>query len=129
MGKTIVISSHILAELSEMCSRMCIIEQGQLAFEGTRSELNMRLMHLSTIVVQTPQDQLELAERVLREAPFTEQVERDRDVLHLKVADWFQSPQDIPTYLMNKQCQLLRFEQANPSLEDAFMHWTEGRLQ
>ena len=28
MGKTIVISSHILAELSEMCSRMCIIEQG-----------------------------------------------------------------------------------------------------
>ena len=42
MGKTILISSHILTELSELCNRIAIIEKGQLIFEGPRNALNKR---------------------------------------------------------------------------------------
>ncbi len=129
MGKTIILSSHILAELSEVCSRLGIIEQGQLAFEGTRAELNTRLVHLSTIAIETVSDDTELALRSLRDAPFTESVEREGEVLRLKVVDGFDAIHEIPTFLLQKQCRLLRFEQDNPSLEDAFMHLTQGKLQ
>lgn len=35
MGKTVVISSHILPELAEMCTEVGIINQGKLAAQGT----------------------------------------------------------------------------------------------
>src|SRR4026207_443730 len=34
MGKTIIISSHILSELETICNRVCIIEKGQLIYTG-----------------------------------------------------------------------------------------------
>jgi ABC-2 type transport system ATP-binding protein len=43
MGKTIMISSHILSELEEICDRIGIIERGQLVFSGTLEEIRPRL--------------------------------------------------------------------------------------
>ena len=43
MGKTIMISSHILSELEEICDRVGIIEHGQLVFSGTMEEIQPRL--------------------------------------------------------------------------------------
>ncbi len=42
MGKTIVVSSHILSELEEMCSHVAIITNGRLATSGTTAELSKR---------------------------------------------------------------------------------------
>jgi hypothetical protein len=100
-----------------------------LAFEGSRAELNATLVHMSTIVVETPEDQLELAERYLQGAPFIESVEREGARLRLKVTDDCQDISMIPNFLHDKGCRLLRFEQDNPTLEDAFMYLTQGRLQ
>ncbi len=43
MGKTIMISSHILSELEEICDRIGIIEHGKLIFSGTLEEIRPRL--------------------------------------------------------------------------------------
>ena len=43
MGKTIMISSHILSELEEICDRIGIIERGQFVFSGTLEEIRPRL--------------------------------------------------------------------------------------
>ena len=43
MGKTIMISSHILSELEEICDRIGIIEHGKLVFSGTLEEIRPRL--------------------------------------------------------------------------------------
>jgi len=43
MGKTIMISSHILSELEEMCDHIGIIEQGKLVFNGTMAEIHKQL--------------------------------------------------------------------------------------
>jgi ABC-2 type transport system ATP-binding protein len=43
MGKTIMISSHILSELEEICDQIGIIERGQLVFSGTMEEIRPRL--------------------------------------------------------------------------------------
>ena len=39
MGKTIMISSHILSELEEICDHVGIIEHGKLVFSGTLEEI------------------------------------------------------------------------------------------
>ena len=72
MGKTILISSHILTELSELCNRIGIIEGGKLVFEGARAELNERLeSHTSVVVHPVPED-FEKALNLLQDASFTE---------------------------------------------------------
>jgi ABC-2 type transport system ATP-binding protein len=43
MGKTIMISSHILSELEEICDHVGIIEQGRLVFSGTMEEIRLRM--------------------------------------------------------------------------------------
>ena len=52
MGKTIMISSHILSELEEICDRIGIIEHGQLVFSGTLEEIRSRLGIQSKIRVK-----------------------------------------------------------------------------
>jgi ABC-2 type transport system ATP-binding protein len=52
MGKTIMISSHILSELEEICDRIGIIEHGKLVFSGTLEEIRPRLGLQSKIRVR-----------------------------------------------------------------------------
>lgn len=49
MGKTIIVSSHILPELAEMCSEIGIIDHGQLVTQGTVNEI-MNKIHKNRIV-------------------------------------------------------------------------------
>ena len=43
MGKTIFISSHILAEIGEMCTSIAILEVGRLLYSGPISEIRKKL--------------------------------------------------------------------------------------
>jgi len=53
MGKTIIISSHILLELAEMCTTIGIIEKGKLIVIGTVSDIQKQLSHLSRLKIKT----------------------------------------------------------------------------
>jgi len=57
MGKTIMISSHILSELEEICDRIGIIEHGQLVFSGTLEEIRPRLGIQSKVRVKVLGDE------------------------------------------------------------------------
>jgi ABC-2 type transport system ATP-binding protein len=52
MGKTIVVSSHILSELAEMCTAIGIMEGGQLLASGPPSEIRDRLGGVRTVRVR-----------------------------------------------------------------------------
>ena len=43
MGKTVLVSSHILPELSELCTSMTIMEKGKRIFSGSMEELNAKM--------------------------------------------------------------------------------------
>jgi ABC-2 type transport system ATP-binding protein len=57
MGKTIMISSHILSELEEICDRIGIIEHGKLVFSGTLEEIRPRLGLQSKVRVKVLGDE------------------------------------------------------------------------
>jgi ABC-2 type transport system ATP-binding protein len=52
MGKTVVISSHILAELEEMCSHVAILEAGKLLASGTPKDIAGALTQTRTLIVR-----------------------------------------------------------------------------
>ena len=52
MGKTILISSHILTELREICDSCCIIERGRILASGQIDEMTERLMPVRIIIVK-----------------------------------------------------------------------------
>src|SRR5690606_19638195 len=57
MGKTILISSHILLELADLCDKVGIIEQGQLKFLGTVDEI-MQQARVGTVLHVGVRDRL-----------------------------------------------------------------------
>lgn len=74
MGKTIVISSHILPELAEMCTSVGIINHGEMKLQGSIEEIQKR-MSISAPIMLEVAGQKEEAARILKELPMTHDVE------------------------------------------------------
>lgn len=128
MGKTILISSHILSELAEMCNRLGIIEQGKLVFEGTREELNLRMLSHATINIETHPDDTDKAWAALSSAPCAADLTRAGNSISLRLKEGFSDVSEIPALLQSAGCRLLRFCPQEVTLEDAFMNLTKGKL-
>jgi ABC-2 type transport system ATP-binding protein len=71
MGKTVVISSHILPELEELCTRVAIIDHGRVLAHGEVAEIERRLRRGSVlrVTVAGDADAVAAAERALAADP------------------------------------------------------------
>lgn len=67
-GKTILISSHLLTDLSELCTDIGIIDQGRMILHGSIEEIGNRI-NTSKPVIITVQDGMKLAMRLLKDHP------------------------------------------------------------
>ena len=137
MGKTILISSHILHELAELCNTVGIIEKGQLLFNGPVSEV-LRRAKLGHILHVGVTDRIEEAGNVLRGLPGVQKVvvaQGDHnnghgELLHVSFDDASgHSYTDIPSVLVNKGFRLTMFTEEPVNLETAFMRLTKGLVQ
>ena len=106
MGKTIVISSHILAELQEMCSHVGIMEQGRLLASGPPQTILDQVGGAKTISVRFGDG----TEEEFTVADTTEQ----RELLRRLVAE---------------ERDVLEFREIGSGLEDLFLKITEGKVQ
>ena len=68
MGKTIIISSHILSELAELCDAVGIIEQGKLLFSGDVAEA-MKQAEVGQSVIVAVESRAEDAIKLLQAVP------------------------------------------------------------
>ena len=125
MGKTIIISSHILHELAELCSSIGIIEQGELIFQGSIQEV-LRRARVGTVVQVRVADQQELARQTLAGLGGVESVASENGQLLVTLgAEAHDFSFLAYALLKNKlRIQLIREEEVN--LETAFMRLTKG---
>jgi ABC-2 type transport system ATP-binding protein len=139
MGKTILISSHILPELAEMCNVVGIIERGQLIFSGGVDEIVRRakvghVVHIG--VTENPED----AAKVLQKMAGVKKVAiaqddavdsgRNGKLLHVTFEDAAGTAfSDIPNVLINNGFRLTKFAEEPINLETAFMRLTKGLVQ
>ncbi len=129
MGKTIMISSHILSELEEMCDNVGIIEQGHLIFSGTMQDIHAKLGLGCKLRVYVPPEQTGRARELLASLPQVHQVDAVNE--HLLVT--MQNP-DSPNGLLARTLvqgglDLLQLVPEQIKLDEAFLQLTKGLVQ
>lgn len=128
MGKAILISSHILSELSEICDGVAVIEAGRIRATGSVEEITKGLQPHSEIFLRTVEP-IEIAERRLVELPRVGAVRHDRDglVFHFEGSDEDQA--ELLAQLVATGVRPIEFALKEADLEDLFLRLTEGKVQ
>lgn len=124
MGKTILVSSHILPELAELCTAIGIIEKGRIVMSGTVDEITRKVYHTQTIRIKVI-DRLEEAIRILQEYPDVDGVNPVGDN---EVEASFNGDEVFMNALLVRLIQnnvpVTAFNQLDGNLEDIFMKVT-----
>jgi ABC-2 type transport system ATP-binding protein len=128
MGKTILVSSHILPELADICNKIGIIERGKLLFDGDVESAikQVRQRHVLTVVVaegRNPEAKLLVEKHSSVEG--IEYKEQD-DVLIVTLRDGISDGSFIPEILVRNGFRLKMLKEEEIDLEDVFMGITKG---
>jgi ABC-2 type transport system ATP-binding protein len=125
MGKTILISSHILSELADCCTSIGIIERGQLLMHGPIEQVYQRIRGNRTVEVRFVNG-MDVGLSVIRSSPHLRNIAVDVNscVLELEAND--DQVNDLLNQLIYNKCGVRSFSEKDPSLEDVFMMVTKG---
>jgi ABC-2 type transport system ATP-binding protein len=125
MGKTIMISSHILSELEEICDHIGIIENGRLIFSGSMEQIRIRLGLGNKVKVRVVGNQ-ERAMELLQSLSEIQEVKALDD--HIAVTFYPDKPGDgiIARTLVNGGIDIISLEPVRVKLDEAFLHLTKG---
>jgi len=128
MGKTILISSHILPELADLCNTVGIIEQGELLYSGPVADI-VRRARAGTVVHVGVLRAPEQAAALLAQHPDVESAAPNNGYIEVALKTGVRDYSFIPSQLVAAgfQINLLREEEVN--LETAFMRLTKGMVQ
>lgn len=125
MGKTILISSHILHELAQLCTRIGIIEAGQLVAEGSLNEIFAQLSLKRVVHVQVVKPKQELVDDILK-LPGIDSAELQTDRVAIRLREDELAVEDLHSELVNLGCKIRMFQPEAMDMETAFMKLTEG---
>ncbi|MGN6136735.1 MAG: ABC transporter ATP-binding protein [Aureliella sp.] len=127
MGKTIIVSSHILPELADICNKVGIINRGEMNFNSSIAEL-MKLVRPQIVlaVELASPDRNDEAARLLEKHPLVTAVERKDATLLVTLGSEIEDYSAIATDLTAAGFRLKRFAEQEPNLEAAFMAFTKG---
>jgi len=127
MGKTILVSSHILHELSQLCTRIGIIEAGKLVAEGSLAEIYRKLDLKRTVHVQISNLTPPLVEAI-RKVPGISSVEELVDRVAIRVHEDELSMEDLLGAMHGLGARIRMFQPEAMDMETAFMKLTEGKV-
>jgi len=128
LGKAVLVSSHILSELGEMCHGVVVIELGRVRASGTLQEI-MRKVSALTPVFARNQGAVEDLERALAELPHVETMRRHNGGIVFDLNGGDDEQADVLQALLRTGLRLIEFSSHHTGLEDAFLELTEGRVQ
>lgn len=127
MGKTILISSHILPELAEMCDSIGVIDNGRLIAQGSVNDIQAQLQSEKVLRVKVMGDTQPVV-AFFEMDPFVSQIEEHRDK---KTIQFFYRGTEEDQMRMLQQAieqkiPILSFSEEETDLEDVFMAITKG---
>lgn len=124
MGKTIIVSSHILSELGEICTRIGIIKNGSIVCEGTVEEVMLMASGTAPINITVMEDP-DKAIAVLREIPEVKEMSVDENKITASIVGGDKEARDILKTLVSKDIPVISFSRAAGNLEEVFIQITE----
>ncbi len=125
MGKTIMISSHILSELEEICDHIGIIEHGRLVFSGTMEEIRQRMGVQSKVRVRVANNQQRAIE-LLSALPVIQDVQSTEGYIAVTLRKDQKTDGVIARALVNGNIDIVSLEPQQVKLDEAFLQLTKG---
>ncbi len=124
MDKTIIISSHILSELAEICNTIGIIEKGKMVVKGSVSEIQTKLSHLNRITIKATSD-IDILMNSLREIPNVSDMKLVNGNVEFSYAGTNEDKTRLLKTLVEKNLPIFHFEEKGGSLESIFLQVTK----
>ena len=125
MGKTILISSHILTELADCCTSIGIIERGQLLLHGSIETVYRQIQQNRSIEVRFNGNP-ETGVSLIRSDPKVRDVQLNHRSCTVELDGDDSDVERLLRQLAAAECGLLSFAEKEPTLEDVFMMVTKG---
>jgi len=127
MGKTIIVSSHILPELADVCNKVGIIDRGELKQNAEVSEvIRMVREHTVLIIQPTKREQMSRIVDLVTGHPLVQATEPGDDAVRVVLTSATEDYSELPKLLIENDIGLRRFSEEELDLESAFMALTKG---
>lgn len=125
MGKTVLISSHILSELADCCSSIGIIERGQLLMSGPIDSVYRQIRKNRQVVIRFNQH-VEAGISILRSRPELRDIEIAGNRVEVEMEATDEQLAEVMEQLIAGGATMYSFNDKEPTLEDVFMMVTKG---
>ena len=119
-GKTTVISSHILTELSGLCSHIAIMNKGKIIVYGAVDEIQQRISGSRNVTI-TVLDDCGKATGLVKEFPNTEIINVQNNTIIVEMSAPIEELAELNTHLVNNNIKVVAFCEEKTNLEDIFM--------
>jgi ABC-2 type transport system ATP-binding protein len=124
MGKTVIVSSHILSELAELCDSVGIIEQGRLVANGPLDEIAHRVRQGRVLRLKALSDQAEV-ETILRDQPGTGHIDEVNGSLEVEFEGDDEATAALLATLVAHGIKVVSFAEVTSDLEEIFLRLTD----
>jgi len=128
LGKTIIISSHILSELQTLCNRVAIIEKGRLIYSGPVQGVRDQMSQGRVVWVRVTSDQAKAMEMLKNLSEITEVSAVDGEI-KVTLASHDTDHSVIADVLVRGGARLVELREDEIGLEEVFMRVTRGETQ
>ncbi len=128
MGKTILISSHILPELQDLCNTVGIIERGELIYSGPWTDIVKRARGGVMLHVAVSSNEIGAA-ALLAQDPMIESANPNNGHIEVSLKDGVNDYSFVPARLIAAGFRLTMLKEEEVNLETAFMRLTKGLVQ
>ena len=125
MGKTVLISSHILPELADMCNHMTILDHGKAIFTGSMSELENRMNSESELTIRFERMPNESLKTEMLDVLKEKNIREEQNMWHIAIAQDDERDADILAHWIRMGAAICDFHREKVTLEEVFMEVTE----
>ena len=125
MGKTIIVSSHILPELADICNKIGIIDRGVMEVNAEVADV-MRQVRQRTVLNITVAEKTDDAAKLLQQHEIVESIDIKKGQMVVTLAEDIEDYCQLPTLLIQAGHRLKHFGEEEVNLEMAFMALTKG---
>jgi ABC-2 type transport system ATP-binding protein len=127
LGKTIIVSSHILPELADICNKVGIINRGEMGFNGPITDLIRTVRPQTILEIQpTPDCDRSALARFLEASNLVDRVDSDSDQFEVTLRSDVQDYSSLSRELALAGHGFKRFAEKETNLESAFMALTRA---
>jgi ABC-2 type transport system ATP-binding protein len=120
LGKMVLISSHILSEMSEFCTSVAIMERGRMVVSGTLAQVQERVMGGDFLVIEVLGDP-SAADAIIAADPLAGTIERNGDALSIRYRGNPEQASDLLAALVRGGVRVASFSRKREGLEEIFL--------